>query len=652
MRTTAKTDAGSTLMTYAELASRIEAISSKDDLLGNHEVFEALARLEGRDRFAAEDALLAKGEEYHCKGRVGDKMKSYREAERRRQKAEDRSLVAAKSMSMCILDFEPGRLESERTYPTLSGGTSWAGNEDGVYYMGADVPQLIIHHPIMPVKKLVNQETRTTYVTIAFRRYGRWTEMTLPKTTLAKTSDIVGLSAYDVDVNSETAKALVRYMTDVEVINERIIPSFESTEKFGWKNGGTSFVPYDPSPIFDAKDRFKGLCEAFEARGKLEAWVEAVKKVRPGVSIVPRVALAASFASVLVGRLNLLPFIVDTWGTTEGGKTVTLMVAASVWASPNEHQYIMSYKRTGTSQEVLCDVLNNLPVFLDDSSDMDAAFKASIETFVYDLCSGKGKSRSNKSLGLNREHSWRNCVITNGERPLSEKVSQGGAVNRILELECESRLYGDGDIQDVLDVITQNYGLAGRVFVNRLKEISADKLRQEYERIFRTLDEGTMQKQRQAVACILLADKLATEWIFRDGQRLYASDLRKILTNPAEVSEGARAYAWLMDMLLIKEQHFNPMQVSADQWGVIDRDARVARFYKQALSDLLAQGGFSLKAFVSWAQKEGLLEVNESGNTFTKVCRIKVGEGNAVVTKSVRMVCVKIQTNVEVSDAN
>ena len=45
-----------------------------------------------------------------------------------------------------------------------------------------------------------------------------------------------------------------------------------------------------------------------------------------------KLMLAASFASVLVPLLGGLPFIVDLWGETEGGKTVTLMVAASVWS--------------------------------------------------------------------------------------------------------------------------------------------------------------------------------------------------------------------------------------------------------------------------------------------------------------------------------
>ena len=70
--------------------------------------------------------------------------------------------------------------------------------------------------------------------------------------------------------------------------------------------------------------------------------------------------LAASFASVLVPLLGGLPFIVDLWGETEGGKTVTLMVAASVWADPAENKYIGDFKTTDTALESRADMLNHL----------------------------------------------------------------------------------------------------------------------------------------------------------------------------------------------------------------------------------------------------------------------------------------------------
>ncbi len=78
------------------------------------------------------------------------------------------------------------------------------------------------------------------------------------------------------------------------------------------------------------------------------------------------------------------------------------------------------------------------------------------EGLVYDLCSGKGKTRSNKELSINRENHWKNCILTNGERPLSSYVTQGGAINRILELECSQKIYDDP--HHTAEVLKKNYG--------------------------------------------------------------------------------------------------------------------------------------------------------------------------------------------------
>ena len=59
---------------------------------------------------------------------------------------------------------------------------------------------------------------------------------------------------------------------------------------------------------------------------------------------------------------------VDLWGETEGGKTVSLMVAASVWANPDGNAYIGDFKTTDVALEAKADMLNHLPMFLDDTS--------------------------------------------------------------------------------------------------------------------------------------------------------------------------------------------------------------------------------------------------------------------------------------------
>ena len=94
--------------------------------------------------------------------------------------------------------------------------------------------------------------------------------------------------------------------------------------------------------------------------------------------------------------------MVDLWGESGGGKSVTLMVAASVWGRPMKGAYMRDYGATDVGFEAAADFLNDLPLMLDDTSKRDEKTKMRFEEIIYNLCSGKGKTRSNKELGINR----------------------------------------------------------------------------------------------------------------------------------------------------------------------------------------------------------------------------------------------------------
>ena len=119
------------------------------------------------------------------------------------------------------------------------------------------------------------------------------------------------------------------------------------------------------------------------------------------------------------------------------------MLAASVWANPADSMYIGDFKTTDVQLEVRSDLLNNLPLMLDDSSKVSARIRDNFEGVVYDLCSGKGKSRSNRDLGIRKENRWKNAILTNGERPLNSYVTQGGAIKRIIEVVCDEKVIKD-----------------------------------------------------------------------------------------------------------------------------------------------------------------------------------------------------------------
>ena len=73
-------------------------------------------------------------------------------------------------------------------------------------------------------------------------------------------------------------------------------------------------------------------------------------------------------------------------------------------------------------------------------------------------------------------------------------------------------------------------------------------------------------KQVMAISTLLLADKLATDFIFKDGRELTVEDVVDIPTRKKDVSEGQRCYEFILESLSVYGQHFDA-QFSCDQWG-------------------------------------------------------------------------------------
>lgn len=516
----------------------------------------------------------------------------------------------------------------------------WIAGDGGIYLRNPTTgcaDYMACYHPILPIERLKNLETGEEQLKLAYKRNGNWNEIIVPKTMVTSASKIVSLSGRGIAVTSENAKYLVRYLADVENANEDAVKVQYSTSKLGWIRGG--FLPYDDEIVFDGDARFRQVADSIEQSGNRNRWYEHVEKLRRSGRIELKMMLAASFASVLVHPLGGLPFFLDLWGETEGGKTVALMVAASVWANPDENAYIKDYKGTEVGLEAVCDLLNHLPLILDDSSKKNRKIEDNFEGLVYDLCSGKGKTRSNKDLGINRENHWKNCILTNGERPLSSYVSQGGAINRILEVECGPHLFVDPG--ETAELIKQNYGFAGREFVDVIKDLDRGEIRKIQKGFLEQLaDDEKMQKQSLSLSIILTADKLVTDYLFKDRQYISLDEARQTLVDRNELSDNERCYRYLLDKIAMNPQHFDNV-TNTEKWGLIEDG--YAFLYPQAFADLCQSGGFSRKSFCSWASRQGIIEQDSQG---------KMSRQKKIGGKNRRCVFLKLQEEDEQVNEN
>lgn len=503
--------------------------------------------------------------------------------------------------------------------------------ESGVYFMdkfGYEVN--VCRHPIMPIQRLCNADTGEERLEIAYKKGKNWRTVIVEKSVIASSSGILQLASYGILVNSENAKALSTYILEIENLNFDVIPEQQSISRLGWISQ-KHFSPYVEELVFDGETNFKHIFGAVKSSGSREAWVNVMRNLRSEKS-PGRLFLAASFASVILEPCGLLPFFLHAWGGTETGKTVGLMIAASVWACPKLGEYCTTFNSTLVGQEMTASFLNSLPMCIDELQIQSSSGVRDFDRIIYQLTEGVGRARGAKTGGLQRMNTWRNCIITNGEHPISNSSSGGGAVNRVIEFECDEKVYSD--LVGICAVISSNYGFAGREFVEFLQQDgmfeAVNAIQKEYYR--ELLKSDSTDKQAASASAILAADAIATELIFKDGNNLTVSDLEKIMTKKAEVNVNQRALEYVYELAERNPNRFKANEFGDYQgevWGKKEDDC--IYFIKSVFDREMANAGFNSTAFLAWAKRMGYIDADK--NKRTKKAWILGGSVNTVCVK-------------------
>lgn len=504
-------------------------------------------------------------------------------------------------------------------------------DENGVFVTDKyGYEQTICRHPIMPVQRLCNIDSGEERLKIAYKKGRVWRSIIVEKSVIASSSSILQLAANGIMVNSENAKSLSTYLLEIEQLNYEIIPEQKSVGRLGWL-GEHGFSPFVDELVFDGETNFRNIFNAVKMEGSRNAWIYAMQDLRKEKS-PGRIFLAASFASAILEPCGLLPFFLHAWGGTETGKTVGLMIAASVWASPRLGDYILTFNSTLVGQEMTASFLNSLPMCIDELQIQSSAGIKDFDKIIYQLTEGVGRTRGAKYGGLQRTNKWKNCIITNGEHPISNANSGGGAVNRVIEFECAEKVYSD--LVGICSVIQSNYGFAGREFVEYLQTDGAvdrvNALQKEYYR--ELLKSDSTDKQAASASAILAADHIATELIFKDGNNLTVSDLEKIMAKKKEVNVNSRALEFVYELVERNPNKFKPNEYGDYQgevWGKIDDD--FIFIIKSVFDREMGNAGFNSTAFLAWAKRNDLIATDAGKRT--KKARIVGSATNCVCVR-------------------
>lgn len=513
----------------------------------------------------------------------------------------------------------------------------WIVDENGVRMVSpSGEVSVACVHPIVPVKRLINVDTGNEKLEIAYKRAGRWRKKTFDRHTLANSKSIVALSDYGIAVTSENAKLLVTYLHDIESTNYMTIEEMRSVARLGWISR-TEFSPYVDGIVFDGDDSFLPFFRSVQAKGETEEWISFMSEIRSEGNIPVRILLAASFASVLVDPCNSLPFFVHIWGPTGNGKTVALMTAASVWADPSIGQYIHTFNSTDVGQEMSAGFVNSMPLVLDEFQIQKD--KRVFDKQIYKLSEGVGRTRGSRNGGVKKTPTWRNCIITSGESPITSSRSGGGAVNRIIEIEAQQERLFEDPVK-VAAFLREHYGTGGRLFVEKLMADDGQALKdaREMQQTYYADLAGRdiTDKQAMAASLLLAADTLIEEYIFQDGRELSVDDVRAYLATNKQVSANYRALLWLEGWIAQNSNRFYDPSSSERQrnktweyWGkVVLHEIWII---KTVFEDACQDAGFDPKSFLTYLRDQGFTKTDPGA--LTKRQRINDVKTQCVIFK-------------------
>ena len=508
----------------------------------------------------------------------------------------------------------------------------WQAGDDGVYKISVNAKGEVSRimacpHPIMPVERLNNLDEEKEKMCLAFYRDGKWRRITVECKVCFNKQQITSLSDRGILVTSETARYLVQYLADVVALNMnpadgQPIPVSRSISRMGWC--GDEFVPYVEDIRYDGDMDFASIFREVRTEGSRDEWYELAGKIRQNK--VVRILIAASLASPLIERVGALPFILHLWGTTSFGKTVSLMVAMSVWGNPETGCLTRTMNMTANAMARTAAFLKHLPFGADELQQMKQNWKQSGQNFdqlIMYLTEGIDRSRAKAHGGIENLQTWRNCFIFTGEEPVTKANSGGGARNRVIEVEVTRPIYESGFY--VANMVRDHFGWAGKEFIEEVQrygkiELTA-RFRLKVEEILKTCD--TTDKQAHSMALILLADEISCSSIFDGDVPLCAEDVAEYLHSVKTVDVAERAYQWCLDWIDRNQNRFVAGGNYGEIWGRMGEG--FVMINKSVLEEELHKAGYEYDAVSrKWAEKGYIVRASDGRYSHrTSVCGVK-----------------------------
>jgi putative DNA primase/helicase len=495
-----------------------------------------------------------------------------------------------------------------------------------------------------------------------FGRFDKPQQVIVDRGTLLNARSIVALASSGFPVDSTCASEVVLYLrkSETQYLATTVRAAQEMVASVtGWHGS----LDWTASSFLIGEKQAGVGCPTFEnlnpelARhvGSFTVSGEASKQLvvlRDIVDQHPDMAtvVAVALASPLMRVVSAPVFVLDIACESSRGKTKALLVAASVYGSP---QTMRSWDTTKFALEIVANAQRGLPLLLDETQ--RASKPEMVQPMVYDLCNAEGKMRGKADGGVRAVSRYESLVISTGEQSISAFGDAGGARARILTIQGSPwRLPMAKPTPEAiraltvyqstsLDTLSDHYGHAGRLFAEKVAVLTEDERRELRARYRELVHARAVSVEELSpshpigsrlstyAALIDLAGELAERWLEMKPAAWLCHERWCAMLGagrPADVATQAmeRLVAWGWSRSAQLHGHGDATKtLGRDAIGTFSVDAVTGRpqlrFVMATANDMLRSAGFQPGAVAAtWASRGWL--VGDKGSNTSKVVSV------------------------------
>ena len=536
-------------------------------------------------------------------------------------------------------------------------GYEWIATNEKTYTLEqhGDVSRVVVActQPVVinRILKPLDGDDEERRVEVIYQEGNSWHTIIVNLEVLLNSNKAVGLSSKGIIITRKNAGAFSEFMASMydNSISKGELKVLYTVKQLGWVNGSDYFMPFvdDGTIMFDRADVAKSLLEAFVPRGSYKTWKATYIKLRKMNNLTLKVFTAAMFASPILGLLNMDGFALNVFGTTTNGKTTTMQMAASIWGDcSTKSDLIVSPKSTPTALELRLGVLKNLPLIVDDTAALTPEEKVEFQSTLMQMANGKCKDRGKKDLSLQEIFNWKTIIFFTSEGRIDKDWTTGGSKGRVVVLENEEKPEYFDDLDKYMEIFENNYGYAGRDFIEILQKIGLDKVRRMYNGIHKILrkaakQRGKMSRHAANVAFLVTADRIAEKYLFHDGVKISLEEAISLMSDEKEVDQPSRFYSNLVDTVYQNAGKDDGLtdkkDIRGEYWGIYIKDdefegktVSTVSFIPKILNQLAKDADMDVKLFITYLRKNHLL-IADSGRNQTKEKSDKLNDRIRVV---------------------